>query len=131
MSLHPASENHSGLAQDILARLGDRWSVLVVQMIAGDAVRFTDLKRRIDKVRPISARVLTRALKQLERDGMISRKAFAVVPPRVEYNLTPLGGRFLDLARKIMDWTMAYRLDLEAARQGLDPEAPQSFPSAA
>jgi DNA-binding HxlR family transcriptional regulator len=133
MSLHHTSAlaDHPGLAHEILARLGDRWSVLVVHMLADDAIRFTDLKRKIDQVRPISARVLTRALKQLERDGLVARKAFPVVPPRVEYNLTPLGRRFFDLAQLIMDWTMTHRLDLEAARQDLSAEAPQPFPSAA
>jgi DNA-binding HxlR family transcriptional regulator len=133
MSLHHASApaDDPDLAHEILARLGDRWSVLVIHMIEDDAIRFTDLKRKIDKARPISARALTRALKQLERDGLVARKAFPVVPPRVEYSLTPLGHRFLELARTIMDWTQAYRVDLEAARRGLGAEAPQPFPSAA
>lgn len=65
---------------------------------------------------PISSRVLTRTLKQLERDGLISRKVFAVVPPRVEYSLTGLGERFLNFAREILDWTVESRADFEVAR---------------
>ena len=110
------NHDHDIFAREILSRLGDRWSVLTIHMIDGGSIRFTDLKRKIGGVRPISSRVLTRTLKQLERDGLISRKVFAVVAARVEYRLTGLGERFLKFARAILDWTAESRADFETAR---------------
>jgi DNA-binding HxlR family transcriptional regulator len=114
-------ERHA-VTHEVLARLGDRWSVLVIQMIADEPIRFTDLRRKISASSPISARVLTRTLKQLEQDGLIARKAFPVVPPRVEYSLTELGRRFHGLADRIVEWTLAYCPDLETARQAPLPQ---------
>jgi DNA-binding HxlR family transcriptional regulator len=117
------SDDKYVIAREILSRLGDRWSVLIIYMINGEPVRFTELKRKVEEVRPISSRVLTRTLKQLERDGLVTRKAFPVVPPRVEYKLTPLGQRFLNFAMEILDWTIEYRADFEAARQEFESQA--------
>lgn len=111
------------IAREILSRLGDRWSVIIIYMADGDPIRFTDLKRKIEQVRPISSRVLTRTLKQLERDGLVTRKVFPVVPPRVEYSLTRLGQRFLHFAKEILDWTIEYRADFEAAREEFEAQA--------
>lgn len=113
------------VAREILSRLGDRWSVLTMHMTDGGPIRFTDLKRKIGQVRPISSRVLTRTLKQLERDGLISRKAFAVVPPRVEYSLTGLGERLLHFAGEILNWTIESRTDFEMARATFEARAVQ------
>jgi DNA-binding HxlR family transcriptional regulator len=117
------SDDKYVIAREILSRLGDRWSVLIIYMINGEPVRFTELKRKVEEVRPISSRVLTRTLKQLERDGLVTRKAFPVVPPRVEYSLTQLGQRFLNFAMEILDWTIEYRADFEAARQEFESQA--------
>ncbi len=111
------------IAREILSRLGDRWSVLIIYMANGEPIRFTDLKRKIEQVRPISSRVLTRTLKHLERDGLVVRRAFPVIPPRVEYNLTQLGQRFLHFATEILDWTIEYRADFEAARADFEAQA--------
>jgi DNA-binding HxlR family transcriptional regulator len=97
--------------------------VLIIYMTNGEPVRFTELKRKIEQIRPISSRVLTRTLKQLERDGLVSRKVFPVVPPRVEYSLTQLGRRFLNFATEILDWTIEYRADFEAAREEFEAQA--------
>lgn len=75
-------DDRNGVAHEVLARLGDRWSVCVIHMIEGEPVRFTDLQRRISAGSPISARVLTRTLKHLERDGLIARKVFPVIRRR-------------------------------------------------
>lgn len=117
------SDDKYVIAREILSRLGDRWSVLIIYMINGEPVRFTELKRKVEEVRPISSRVLTRTLKQLERDGLVTRKAFPVVPPRVEYSLTQLGQRFLNFAMEILDWTIEYRADFEAAREEFESQA--------
>jgi DNA-binding HxlR family transcriptional regulator len=120
MSARDDRHSHS-VAHEVLARLGDKWSVLVIHMIAGGPIRFTDLKRKVSATRPISARVLTRTLKQLGHDGLIARKVFPVVPPRVEYSLTGLGKGFLGLTVKIMEWSMIHGPVLEAARQSSKP----------
>lgn len=118
MSLWQASaDDPTAMAQEVRARLGDRWSVRTLRMIDGESIRFTDLKRKISSVTPISARVLTRTLKQLERDGLIERRAFPIIPPRVEYRITGLGRRFLGLAGRITEWTMAHGPDIQVARQ--------------
>jgi DNA-binding HxlR family transcriptional regulator len=120
-----ADDDGTVIAREVLDRLGDRWSVCVIHMIDGEAVRFTELKRKVSAARPISARVLARTLRQLERDGLISRQAFPVIPPRVEYRTTPLGQRFLGLAERITEWTMAYGPDLAAARRASElPSSP-------
>lgn len=105
------------VVREVLSRLGDKWSVRVIYHVAGEPIRFTDLKRRIEQDSPISSRVLTRTLKQLERDGLVSRRVFPVVPPRVEYNLTDLGQQFLRYAQGIVDWTMEHQSAFEAARR--------------
>src|SRR5262245_48029107 len=99
MSLWNAAADDSRylFAQEVLTRLGDKWSVRIIAAIAGPPIRFTDLKRKIGLTLPISARMLTRILKQLEHDGFIQRKVFPVIPPRVEYRLTGLGQRFFEL----------------------------------
>lgn len=111
------------VAREILSRLGDRWSVLTINIADDGPIRFTDLKRRIGQVRPISSCVLTRTLKQLERDGLVARKVYPVVPPRVEYSLTRPGERFLHFARQILDWTIEHRPDFEAARATFEARA--------
>lgn len=117
------SDDKDIVAREILSRLGDRWSVLTMHMTDGGPIRFTELKRRIERVRPISSCVLTRTLKQLERDGLVSRKIFPVVPPRVEYSLTRLGERFLHFAREILNWTIEFRTDFEVARATFEARA--------
>lgn len=111
------------VVREILSRLGDKWSVRVIHHVAGEPIRFTDLKRRIERDSPISSRVLTRTLKQLERDGLVSRRVFPVVPPRVEYNLTGLGRQFLSHAQDIVDWTMEHQTAFETARREFEAQA--------
>ena len=77
----------------VLARIGDKWAVLVVVLLADGPVRFNELKRRIGV---ISQRMLTFTLRGLERDGLVTRTVFASVPPKVEYALTPLGQSLLE-----------------------------------
>ncbi|WP_246737545.1 helix-turn-helix domain-containing protein [Nordella sp. HKS 07] len=111
------------VVREILSRLGDKWSVRVIHQVAGEPIRFTDLKRRFEQDSPISSRVLTRTLKQLERDGLVSRRVFPVVPPRVEYNLTELGKQFLHYAQEIVDWTIEHQNAFEAARREFEAQS--------
>lgn len=117
------SDEKCVIVREILSRLGDRWSVRVVYQAAGAPIRFSDLKRKIDRVSPISSRVLTRTLKQLERDGLIYRQVYPIIPPRVEYSLTRLGERFLSLANEVIDWTLENQDDFETARREFEAQA--------
>ena len=86
--------------RDIMDRFGDKWSLLAIMKLGSSGkVRFNELKGKIDG---ISHRMLTVTLRSLERDGLVSREIFAEVPPRVEYELTPLG---FDLLKQV--WGMA------------------------
>jgi DNA-binding HxlR family transcriptional regulator len=116
------SDEQRVVVREVLSRLGDRWSVRVIYHTAGNPIRFTALKRKIDRLSPISARVLTRALKQLERDGLIYRQVYPFIPPRVEYSLTELGQRFLYLAMEIIDWSIENQHDFEAARREFEAQ---------
>jgi len=78
---------------DVLARVGDKWSILVVSRLGEGALRFNELRRSIGG---ISQRMLTLTLRGLERDGLVTRTVFPTIPPRVDYALTPLGRDLLD-----------------------------------
>jgi DNA-binding HxlR family transcriptional regulator len=119
------SEDQRVIVREVLSRLGDRWSVRVTYHAQGTPIRFSELKRKIDQVAPISARVLTRTLKQLERDGLVYRQVYPIIPPRVEYSLTELGQRFLDLAMEIIDWSIENQHYFEAARREFEEHATQ------
>jgi DNA-binding HxlR family transcriptional regulator len=90
--------------RELLSRLGDKWSVLLILTLArmpNERARFSELKRSLPD---ISQRMLTATLRNLERDGLISREMFAEVPPRVEYQLTELGVSILDPMREFVKW---------------------------
>src|SRR5215207_2908746 len=74
--------------REVLSRVGDKWSVLVIAMLGQGTRRFSELQRSIDG---ISQRMLTLTLRQIERDGLVERTVYPTIPPRVEYSLTPLG----------------------------------------
>ncbi|HET6157554.1 MAG TPA: helix-turn-helix domain-containing protein [Dongiaceae bacterium] len=81
------SENCQAVSE-VLSRVGDKWTVLVVKILGNGPMRFNELKRTIDG---ISQRMLTLTLRALERDGLVTRTVFPSVPPRVEYELPPSG----------------------------------------
>tara|TARA_R110002020_G_scaffold25127_15_gene81820 strand:+ start:1527 stop:1910 length:384 start_codon:yes stop_codon:yes gene_type:complete len=103
----------------VLARIGDKWAVLVVILLADGPVRFNELKRRIDV---ISQRMLTFTLRALERDGLVTRTVYASVPPKVEYALTPLGVSLLDPISHLSRWAVDHADEMEAAREAFDGE---------
>jgi DNA-binding HxlR family transcriptional regulator len=111
----------------VLARVGDKWSVLVVTRLGEGPVRFNDLRRSIGG---ISQRMLTLTLRGLERDGLITRTVFPVVPPRVDYELTPLGRSLLAPVSALGEWALTHRDAIEAARACFDaavkPERPEA-----
>ena len=80
--------SYSAVVRQVLDRVGDKWTMLVMRELAEQRMRFTELLRSIDG---ISQRMLTRTLRELERDGLVTRDVYAEVPPRVEYEITALG----------------------------------------
>lgn len=103
--------------RDILDRVGDKWSVLVVVLLGEGTHRFSDLRRSVDG---ISQRMLTHTLRQLERDGLISRTVYPSVPLRVEYALTPLGQTLLEPLAALAQWAGQHREEVLAARVAYD-----------
>ena len=105
-------------AREVLARVGDTWSVYVLHIL-GDAkkLRFNELRREVDG---ISQRMLTVTLRGLERDGLVVRTVHPEVPPRVEYSLTPLGATLRQLIRGLVDWSGAHLREVDTARAEYD-----------
>jgi DNA-binding HxlR family transcriptional regulator len=91
-------------SQSILALIGSKWSLLILCSLRAGPRRTHDLKRRLSGV---SAKMLTQTLRELERHGIVHRRDFAEVPPRVEYSLTPLGGSLAALVVDIEEWVTA------------------------
>jgi DNA-binding HxlR family transcriptional regulator len=98
---------------EVLARVGDKWSVLVVTRLGGGPLRFNELRRSIGG---ISQRMLTLTLRGLERDGLITRTVFPTVPPRVEYALTALGRDLLQPVSALGDWALRNQAKIARAR---------------
>ena len=103
--------------RDILDRVGDKWSVLVVVLLGEGTRRFSDLRRSVDG---ISQRMLTHTLRQLERDGLISRTVYPTVPLRVEYTLTALGQTLLEPLAALACWAEKHRPEVLEARVAYD-----------
>src|SRR5580698_2733291 len=103
--------------RQILDRIGDTWSVLILLALAGGARRHSQLAARIGGISP---KMLTQTLRGLERDGMISRTVFAVVPPRVDYALTELGRGLLAPLGALETWAQAHIADVASARTAYD-----------
>lgn len=101
----------------VLARIGEKWSVLIIIMLAERTRRFSELKRAIGGV---SQRMLTLSLRGLERDGLVKRTVFPVVPPRVEYELTPLGKSLHAPVSALGEWAHAHLAQIDAAREAFD-----------
>jgi DNA-binding HxlR family transcriptional regulator len=104
----------------ILDRIADKWSLLVIYELADGVRRFSELRRAIDG---ISQRMLTLTLRQLEREGLVNRTVFAVVPPRVDYQLTPLGSTLLDTIQSLVAWAGEHGHEIADARAAYDTRA--------
>lgn len=101
--------------RNVVARFGDKWSLLVLLLISGQGVvRFNELGRMIPD---ISTRVLSTTLKTLEADGLISRKVYAQVPPKVEYSLTDTGRSLIPLIMQLTEWAKANMKNVIAHRR--------------
>jgi DNA-binding HxlR family transcriptional regulator len=115
-SRHLPSEECPKISQ-VLARVGEKWIVLNIIMLAERESRYSELKRAIGGV---SQRMLTLSLRGLERDGLVKRTVFPVVPPRVEYELTPLGKSLHAPVSALGDWARAHLAEIDAAREAFD-----------
>lgn len=103
----------------LLARVGDKWSVLVVEILGRGPTRFNELRRLIGG---ISQKMLTTTLRQLERDGMVIRTVYPTIPPRVDYELTALGRGLLVPVRSLADWARDNMAAIDAARHRYDSQ---------
>lgn len=109
------------VVREVLDRVGDKWSVLVIALLGERGHRFSELKRSIEG---ISQRMLTLTLRQLERDGLVSRTVHATVPPRVDYALTPLGESVLEPLLVLIDWATEHGTHVADARRNYDEQHP-------
>jgi DNA-binding HxlR family transcriptional regulator len=103
----------------LLSRIGDKWTVLVVSTLAGGSKRFNELRREIPSV---SQRMLTLTLRNLERDGLVSRAVTPSIPPRVDYALTELGHSLQKPITALADWALDHVEQIHAAQARFDQQ---------
>jgi DNA-binding HxlR family transcriptional regulator len=103
--------------RSVLDRIGDKWAIYVVDRLGSGSHRFSELNRGIDGITP---RMLTVTLRGLERDGIVTRTVHAAVPPRVDYELTPLGETLLDTIGQLAAWADVHIAEIEMARADYD-----------
>lgn len=120
MSLKQADDHTQCRAMsDVLNRVGDKWSVMIVGRLGDQTLRFSEIRRSIGT---ISQRMLTLTLRNLERDGLVTRTVYPEVPPRVEYALTPLGQSLRKPISALWDWSVDHYEDITAARADYDAD---------
>ena len=102
---------------EVLARVGDKWTVLVVSTLGDGPKRFNELRKALGS---ISQRMLTLTLRALERDGLVTRTVFPSVPPRVDYELTRLGRSLLEPVSELGLWARKHRSAIQDARRRFD-----------
>ncbi|MDL2077536.1 helix-turn-helix domain-containing protein [Streptomyces sp. GXMU-J15] len=105
--------DHMAFIRQVLDRVGDKWSMLIIAVLEDGPLRYTDLQRQIPG---ISQRMLTHTLRQLTEDGLITRTAYAEVPPRVEYALAPLGCGLHEIVMQLIGWAADHHDEIRANR---------------
>jgi DNA-binding HxlR family transcriptional regulator len=108
---------------EVLARVGDKWSVLVVTYLGSGSMRFNELR---NKIGGISQKMLTTTLRGLERDGFVTRTVTPTIPPRVDYELTELGEDLLVPVKALASWAVRNQPLVEKAREKFDAERPRA-----
>ncbi len=107
--------------RDVLDRIGDKWSLLILLTLSEETLRFSVLRRAIGD---ISQRMLAQTLRSLERDGYLSRKVYPTVPPKVEYSLTDLGKSLLEKITPLAEWAHTQHSVIQQSRKNyVPPEA--------
>ena len=109
--------------RNVLDQVGDKWSFLIFAVLEDGPKRFNEIERLVGD---ISHRVLTRKLRDLERDGYVARTVHPVSPPKVEYELTPLGRSLLDPIKQFLEWSLKAFPEVQRARQQFDQDAPKT-----
>ncbi|MFC5830738.1 winged helix-turn-helix transcriptional regulator [Nonomuraea insulae] len=112
----PCGDDDCGI-RDVLDRIGDKWTVLVLVELAKGVRRFRELERAIPG---ISQRMLTLTTRRLCRDGLVERTAYATIPPQVDYRLTPMGSSLAEAVRRLADWSRDHKDAMEDARARWD-----------
>ncbi len=112
-----AAPSTRALVRDILERVSDKWTMFVIGILAEGPQRFGALQACVPG---ISHRMLTRTLRALERDGMVTRTVYAQVPPRVDYELTPLGATLIEPVLAFVGWVERHQDEVEANRAAFD-----------
>src|ERR687897_799302 len=105
---------------EVLSRVGDKWTVLVVTVLGEGPKRFNELRRSLGS---ISQRMLTLTLRGLERDGLVTRTVYPTIPPRVDYELTKLGRSLLEPVNGLSLWARKHRTAMEESRARFDQRA--------
>jgi DNA-binding HxlR family transcriptional regulator len=113
----PVTEAHCLHIREVLARVGDKWTLLVVLTLAEGPKRFGALRRSIEG---ISQRMLTLTVRGLERDGLVTRTVFPTIPPRVDYELTPLGRTLIEPVHGLAGWADRHKEAIQQARARFD-----------
>jgi DNA-binding HxlR family transcriptional regulator len=113
------TENCRAVA-DVLARIGDKWTVYVVGLLSNGPMRFNEIRRAVGS---ISQRMLTLTLRGLERDGLVTRTVYPTIPPRVDYELTDLGRTLISILAPLGQWAIVNRPTVEDARARFDAQA--------
>jgi DNA-binding HxlR family transcriptional regulator len=106
--------------RNILDKVGDKWSMLIVMTLSAGPLRFNEIKRRVPD---ISQKMLTQTLRELQRDGMVSRQVFPTVPPAVEYRLTQLGESVIVPFGTLVSWANQHHERIYASRAEFDRES--------
>ncbi len=114
---HPHNTEDCRAVSEILQRVGDKWTVLVVGKLGDGSMRFNELRAAVGG---ISQKMLTTTLRSLERDGFVTRTVFATIPPRVDYELTDLGRELLIPVKGLAEWAMTNMGRVNEARQRFD-----------
>ncbi|GAA1839791.1 winged helix-turn-helix transcriptional regulator [Agromyces salentinus] len=112
-----SESSEARIIRDVLSRVGDKWSLLVIRMLHNGPLRFTQLQRSIDG---ISHRMLTQTLRNLERDGLVSRTSYPEIPPRVEYAATDLGRSLALPVLGLVEWASGNHASITDARDAFD-----------
>ncbi|HWU97226.1 MAG TPA: helix-turn-helix domain-containing protein [Oxalicibacterium sp.] len=101
----------------VLARVGDKWSILIVRLLGDGSRRFNEMRRTLDG---ISQRMLTLTVRGLERDGLVKRTVYPTVPPRVDYELTELGRSLWQPVLGLVTWAQVHQVEIETANKAFD-----------
>jgi DNA-binding HxlR family transcriptional regulator len=117
VQLPDANTEDCRAVSSILARVGDKWTVLIVVLLGDGPKRFNEIKRMVGG---ISQRMLTFTLRGLERDGLITRTVFPTTPQRVDYELTTLGARLWEAVEPLGSWARAHVSEILTSRSKFD-----------